>query len=143
MYQLLAGDKTVELRRRCVRVSPGDRVWIYGTLPVGKVVGLGEVEAVHVKCPIIIWKRFGQHSGITRQAFFQYFDGARHGCAIVFRSVVRLQRELALTELRNHLGTFTPPQFFRKISQGSPELQLFETALKRDPSRLQHSSLPV
>jgi predicted transcriptional regulator len=138
MFQLLAGNKTVELRRRCVRVSPGTRVWIYGTLPVGRVVGLGEVESVEIKSPTTIWKRFGQQSGITRQGFFQYFDGTSLGCAIVFSKVVPLGRELGLAELRNQLGDFTPPQFFRRISLGSRELHILEAALEH-PSR-RHSS---
>lgn len=95
---------------------------------------------MEVTSPTTIWKRFGQQSGITRQGFFQYFDGTSLGCAIVFRKVVPLGRELGLAELRNQLGDFTPPQFFRRISHGSRELHILEAALEQGPSR-RHSSL--
>lgn len=134
VVKLLEGDKTVELRRRAVRVLPGTRVWLYATLPVGRIVGFGEVQSVHEHSPVEIWKEFGGRAGITEDHFFDYFDGVSRGCAIVFRQVVRSQRELELSELRSSLGTFHAPQFFRKISRGSDEMRLLENALRETGS---------
>ena len=112
-----------------MRIQIGTRVWLYGTLPVGRVVGFGEVESIHEHAPHTIWEQFGNHAGVSKEAFFRYFDGVRAGCAIVFRKVVPLERELSLNELRGLLGRFVAPQFFRRLSPGSHELALLESAL--------------
>ena len=115
-----------------MRISPGTRVWLYGKLPMGGVIGFGVVHSVHEHAPTQIWERFGVHSGVSREHFFDYFRGASCGCAIVFQRIVRLQRTLGLEELREQLGRFTPPQFFRRILRDSDELRLLETVIPQN-----------
>ena len=130
--QMLNGDKTVELRRRPVRVPVGTRVWIYETIPSGRVGAMAEVSAIDEDTPAEIWRRHRNRVGISQQAFSSYFMGAKHGCAVVFRRVQPLRRALELTELRQLLGVFVAPQFYRKLPPNGAESKLFQRFAPHD-----------
>lgn len=130
--QLLSGAKTVELRRRAVRILPGTRVWIYSTKPHGVVEAVGIVASTHEYTPSKIWRDFGPRAGVSRPEFDHYFRGVDKGCVIVFRQIVRLERSLSLTTLRSALGRFLPPQFFRVLRSGGRELRLFQGSVEAE-----------
>ena len=56
---ILSGNKTVELRTRSINLPSGSRLWVYTTLPVGKVemskfekavAAIGHVEHILDQC---------------------------------------------------------------------------------------------
>ena len=125
---MVAGQKTVELRRRAMRVPIGTRVWIYATLPSGCVGAVGEVSHVHEIPPRAIWNRFADRAGISKQAFYEYFDGSNLGYAIVFQRIVPLNRAILLDDLRRQVGSFHPPQFYKRLDPAGKELALLRVA---------------
>jgi len=129
--RFLSGQKTVELRRRPVRIPPQSRVWIYSKKPRGMVELLGFVDSVHLCSPRAIWEEFGRLTGLARRDFNNYFEGVERGCAIVFREIVKLDPALPLHRIQLKIGTFLPPQFFRVLPSEGPELRLFQSAVKR------------
>lgn len=126
---MLKGDKIVELRRRPVRIVSGTRVWIYSKVPRGSVEALAIVDDVVEASPRRIWEVFGHRSGICRNEFEAYFYGANLGCAILFKEVRRLKPVLSLDAIRQRLSGFQPPQFFKRLAAGSPELLFFRSIL--------------
>ena len=126
---MVRGVKTVELRRRPLKLAYGCRVWIYSTLPRGSVEVLGIVRTVAAAPPSAIWRDYGRWSGITKAEFDAYYEGAEAAYAIVFSSVEKLDLPFALAEIRRHLNSFHPPQFFKRLATGGPELKLFAAAL--------------
>lgn len=126
---MVGGRKTVELRRRPLNLARGCRVWIYCTLPRGSVEALGIVRTVAAGSPSAIWRDYGRQSGITRAEFDAYYQGANTAYAIIFSSVEKLDLTFALAEIRRNLGGFHPPQFFKRLAIGCPELNLFVAAL--------------
>jgi predicted transcriptional regulator len=127
---MVRGKKTVELRRRSLRLTAGCRVWIYSTLPRGAVEALGIVHSVVAARPSVIWRDYGGRSGITKAEFDAYYKGTNTAYAIVFSSVERLVLTVALAEIRQHLSNFHPPQFFKRLAQGCAELDLFTAAMR-------------
>src|SRR5450755_4678768 len=112
---VLEGRKTVELRRRPMRVAPGTRVWIYAKSPQARIEGLAVVGAIH-ECPLEeLWSLYGDEVAITHTAFDEYMAGTKKGCAIIFSSVIRLTRSISLDEIRTRVGKFQPPQFFKRL----------------------------
>lgn len=122
---MLAGKKTVELRRRPIRVSVGTTVWIYETIPNGRVGAKAIIADMFESTPDEIWKRFKHQVGISEQEFISYFEGADCACAVVLRGIVPLRKPLRLADLRKALGAFVAPQFYRKLPTNGPELTLF------------------
>jgi len=123
--KMLDGTKMVELRRRVLSLEEGSHVWIYSKIPTGRLMACGIVEHVFKAAPIDIWDHYGDVSGVTKAEFDTYFDAVECGCAIVFSSVSELHNKISLKSIRDVLGDFHPPQFFKNLSSGSPELKLF------------------
>lgn len=126
---MLSGNKSVELRRKQLNISPGTRVWVYSKLPRGQVQALAVVEAVVADTPRKIWNLYGAQSAISKSEFDAYFAGAKTGYAIIFQEVRPLAPILSLSSIREKISHFHPPQFFKRLTHGSPELVFFQTAL--------------
>lgn len=119
---IFAGRKQVELRRRTMRVVPGTTVWIYVKLPIGSIIGRVKIGAVHASSPAALWRRFGSISCLSRSEFFDYFNGAVQGVALVLEDAERLHHSLSLEVLREITVGFQPPQFFARLSAQHPLL---------------------
>jgi predicted transcriptional regulator len=119
---ILKGSKRVELRRRTMHVSPGATMWMYAKLPVGSVIGKARIEKILVGTPSALWKQFGSVSGISKSEFSSYFEGVSHGVALVLVDAVRLNKRIALKDLRKRNNQFHPPQFFTRMHADHPIL---------------------
>lgn len=115
---ILAGGKTVELRRRRPHVAPGTLLWLYSKMPVGCVVGHATIKQIHEDSPARLWRRFGRATGIARDEFFCYFEGREVGVAIELEGTVSLRSPITLQRLRQSDKRFQPPQFFVRLTGG-------------------------
>jgi predicted transcriptional regulator len=113
---LLAGEKTVELRRIRPRAAEGTEILLYASSPQCELVGLGTVEAIRQATPNDIWKNHGSNTGIGRTAFRNYFRGATQAVAITVMNPRRLESPIPLSRLRAEWLHFQPPQSFRYVS---------------------------
>tara|TARA_R110000787_G_scaffold206032_3_gene316260 strand:- start:713 stop:1150 length:438 start_codon:yes stop_codon:yes gene_type:complete len=126
---MLDGFKTVELRRRSLKLSSGSRVWIYSKVPRGRVEAMGIVDKVITGSPPDIWKKFKHRCGIAKKEFDTYYFNYEKCYVIVFKEIHTLENSIPLVDIRRTQSKFQPPQFFKRLHEGSPELQLFRTAL--------------
>ena len=55
---ILTGAKTVELRTRTIKMPKGSRLWVYSTLPVGKVEIFAEIDFVEILPPKKMWTKY-------------------------------------------------------------------------------------
>jgi predicted transcriptional regulator len=122
---VVAGIKTVELRRRRLRVSPGTRVWIYTKRPRACIDAVAVIDSIYEASHNELWRRFADRIAITRPNFNKYFAGANRAYAIVLRSASPLKRAIRLEEVRRRVQGFQPPQFFKRLLPNSKELALF------------------
>lgn len=108
---ILDGKKRVEFRKR--RLAPDvSVVLLYATMPVGRVIGVLEVEGYDVGSPSALWERHKAHAGISRAAFRDYYRGTKTAVALLVRDPKRLPRAISLRELDPDLR---PPQSFLYI----------------------------
>jgi predicted transcriptional regulator len=118
--RIVAGTKTVELRRVRPRVAAGQRVLVYSTAPRMAVVASGFVERVDVTSPSKLWSSVEADAGIDRAEYRRYFAGATTAAAIWLRDVIELDAPVPLDELRRRWPGFKPPQSYcfvrRKLS---------------------------
>lgn len=115
---ILSGQKTIELRRRPLRVEPGTRVWIYTKQPRGCIEAVAVLGAVHEDTHDELWRRFGTQVAISRSAFDAYLAGTERGYALEFASVSPLSAAIDLKEIRSTVQCFHPPQFFKRLDPG-------------------------
>lgn len=127
--KILAGSKTVELRRRFPVSAPnGALAYIYATSPVKAMVGTAAIRDVW-KLPVEqIWAEFKNKALIARDQFDKYFDGLDHGFALIFDDVKAFSRPLPLSELREKFG-FEPPQSFLYAKHGLRQALKDESAI--------------
>ena len=129
LAMILAGEKKVELRRKTVNVPLGSRVWLYATCPSAQIRAYATVEKITSDSPQVIWRKYHREVGISSEEYDLYMAGASVACAIRLRDVRRINPELSLAELRKRVKGFHPPQFFKRLEEGSPVLKLFRSRL--------------
>ena len=116
-HAILDGTKTIELRRRIPSLSNGTRLWIYATRPLGAVIGTATVEKIVRGEPKEIWVEFGHQTGIERDEYESYFDGAQEAIALILTDAQRSSRHVAIEDLRNLRQGFHPPQVLTWINR--------------------------
>lgn len=119
--RLLDGSKTVELRRRPVRLSPGSVVLLYAAGTRRELVGSFEIGGVDRGSPASLWRRHRHAAGITKREFDRYFDEAEVAYAVVAVAPRVLKQPIPLAELRRRWPGFSTPQTHRRVAQ--PELK--------------------
>lgn len=106
---ILEGRKCFEFRRALFRQRDIDRVLIYASSPVCRVIGEFSIASILEMPPRELWAATHSGSGIEREYFFEYFKGRRRAFALKVQSAVRYETPLRLIE---HLGMNRPPQSF-------------------------------
>ena len=127
--RIVAGEKAAELRRRAPRIQPGCRVWIYTKAPEAVISICVTVDRIVTGTPRNIWRLHRSDLGVSLAEFEEYFGGTDTGCAIFFKQVEDVSPGVALSEIRSKSKGFHPPQFFKRLEEGSPELRLFRSRL--------------
>ena len=103
----LDGEKKYEFRKaECSRKI--DKILLYATVPVKKVIGEAEVDTVLIDCPERIWEMTRHAAGIDREQFEQYYSGSRRAVAYVLKYAVRYPHPAELVEY----GIKRAPQSF-------------------------------
>lgn len=113
--QILAGTKTVELRRVRPRIGAGALVVMYASSPTRAVCGAFEVDRVVTRSPAELWPLVEHQAGVTREEFDAYYRGAEHGVAIFVRAAFGADEPYGLDEIRRDVPAFHPPQAFRYL----------------------------
>jgi len=116
---VVSEKKSVELRNRIVRLNPGTTVWIYATLPVGRIVAFAEVESIVHGKPALIWEQFKGDICIEKTHFDSYTKDRERVSAVKLTAVRELQEAPTLDGIRKMVGTFHPPQFYARLAAGS------------------------
>jgi predicted transcriptional regulator len=114
---IFAGKKTVELRRVPPKAGAGDLALVYVSSPTKELQGCFEVAQIDSGTPTALWERRGQQSGISRQAFMEYFRGKKFAHAVVIKRAWKLSAAVRLSSLRKQKGGFRPPQNFHYVNE--------------------------
>ena len=124
---MILGKKTVELRRRPLNVNCDTRVWIYSTMPIGKITASALISDVVVDTPSKIWSLYNKETAVSKKLFNNYFYDTNVACALILKDIEDLKTHIDLQTIRENIGKFHPPQFFKRLKNGSPELDLLHS----------------
>jgi predicted transcriptional regulator len=119
------GTKKVELRRRAPKLMAGDEVVVYATVPTAAVLGKFTVKSVDSSELADLWQVTRKVAAVSNSEFDAYFDGLDRGVGIWIANTQRYSASVSLTDLRDSIPGFHPPQGFRYLNP--QEVQIIET----------------
>lgn len=108
---IINGSKKYEYRTKACK-SDVDKILIYETFPIKKVVAEAEIEEVLMLSPEELWKQTKDKSGITKEYFDSYFKGREYAYAYKLGNVKVYDRPKDLIEF----GVKSAPQSFVYIN---------------------------
>ena len=112
---ILAGDKTVELRRTVPKIVVPTLALLYATTPVRALLGTCIVTDVRSADLAVLWREYGSRSALRYHEFQQYFDGVNTGTALALAQPQAFDRRIPLQDLRAKPRGFRPPQSFAYV----------------------------
>ena len=109
---ILAGTKTVELRRTRPKIEVPTRALLYATTPVRALLGTCIITDVRSANLTALWRKYGSRSDLSHDEFKRYFEGLDVGTALTLSHQQPLDKLVPLQDLRGNPRGFRPPQSF-------------------------------
>ncbi len=109
--KIFAGSKKYEYRKR-LAIKTVDKILIYSTAPVMKVVGEAQVIETISASPTALWECTKKFAGISREKYRKYFKGCKVAYAYRLGQVIQYDPPKELGEFNVNL----PPQSFIYLS---------------------------
>lgn len=97
--QILAGTKLVEYRKQTPKDAGVDRVLIYQSNDLMKVVGEFKIAGIIEGTPLDVWNKTHEVGGICYEDYFSYFQGREKAYAFQISDLVVYDTPISLDEL--------------------------------------------
>lgn len=118
--RILAGTKTVEIRRRFSTARVPATCVLYASSPVQQVVGQVNIVRATRLDPYQAWVRFGQRAQCSQREMVDYASGANEVSVLELANPLRYPTPVALSTIRSWMDrSMRPPQNHSLISNGS------------------------
>lgn len=95
--KILNGTKKYEFRKHASKIIP-DKIIIYCTTPVQRIVGEVEVKEVLQDKPSKIWSITSSKSGINKEFFDSYYDGRNTAVAYKLGTIKKYNKQKTLRD---------------------------------------------
>ena len=109
--KIFAGSKKYEFRKRLANRTV-DKILMYSTAPIMKVVGEVQVVETISASPTALWECTKKFAGISRDKYRKYFKSCKVAYAYQLGQVIRYDPPKELSEFNVSL----PPQSFIYLS---------------------------
>ena len=106
---ILEGGKRYEFRKTIFKNREINRIYIYSSSPVKKIVAsfvIGDILEDH---PSYLWDKVKEYAGINDRDFFAYFEGKSRAFAIEIQNLRELPDPIDPYET---MPGFVPPQSY-------------------------------
>lgn len=107
--KIVEGKKKYEFRRTIFKKQNIEKVYIYSSSPVSKIVAAFDIEKILKDSPEKIWTLCQKYAGISKKDFFDYFKNSKHAFAIEIGYVESFREFIDPFEI---IENFKPPQSF-------------------------------
>ena len=105
--KIFAGTKKYEFRKRLASRAI-DKILIYSTAPIMKVVGEVQIVETISSSPTALWERTKKFVGISRDKYRKYFKGCKVAYAYQLGQVIKYDPPKELQDF----NISSPPQSF-------------------------------
>lgn len=109
--EIVNGTKRYEYRKRIFKKNV-DKIVIYASKPVGKIIGEFTIGEIIKEEPELLWSETKEYSGISKDFFNQYFEGRTEGFAIQIKAFHKYT--IPIDPYKNN-EKFSPPQSYKYI----------------------------
>ena len=106
---ILSGQKVYEYRKRIFTRMDVDKVYVYATKPICKIVGFFTIDEVIADKKNDIWEKTHKDGGISKEFFDAYFKNSDTAYAIKIGQVVKLDNPI---DPKSVIKDFHAPQNF-------------------------------
>jgi type I restriction enzyme S subunit len=106
---ILEGGKRYEFRKTIFKNREINRIYIYSSSPVKKIVASFVIGDILEDCPSDLWDTVKEHAGIDYLDFFAYFEGKSRAFAIEIQNLRELTDPIDPYET---MPGFVPPQSY-------------------------------
>lgn len=110
--QILSGRKHYEFRKSIYKRTDIDRIYIYSSSPVKKVVAAFHPKMVVSDRPDVLWEKFRDVSGVSEKEFFEYFQGRDTGYAIMIDELEAFEMPV---DPKERMPGFVAPQSYMYV----------------------------
>ena len=113
--KIMKGNKKYEFRKSVFKYRNNlEKIYIYSTSPVKKIVGTFRLGGIIKDHPENLWKNFREFSGIDEEEFFNYFGTRNIGFAIKIEKIEIFKKPI---DPKIFIPNFLPPQSFYYINK--------------------------
>lgn len=105
--KILSGEKKYEFRKHRPKQSI-EKIVIYETSPKKRIVGLADVVGIISDTPERLWGKTCKNGGISKDAFMEYYGGAKEAYAFELGKITLPKKSFELSQL----GISQPPQSY-------------------------------
>lgn len=109
---IFESKKVYEYRKRVFTRSDVDKVYIYATKPICRIVGCFRVEEVIENKKSYMWEKTHKDGGISKEYFDAYFKNSDTAYAIKIGQVVKLDNPI---DPKSVIKDFHAPQNFMYV----------------------------
>jgi predicted transcriptional regulator len=106
------GKKKYEYRRTIFNRKDVQKILVYASSPVKKIIGEFHISSLIYDKPELIWLRTRTSAGISKDLFFRYFVGKDKGYAIGIKHAKEYGTPFDPVDI---IRDFVPPQSFMYI----------------------------
>lgn len=110
--KIFSGIKKYEYRK-VIFTKKVDKVIIYASSPISKIVGEFTIDSIVKGKPDKVWEETKDYAGITESYFKDYFKGKDTAYAIKIRDYCKYSKPLSLKEV----GVQYAPQSFSYLKE--------------------------
>lgn len=112
--KIVEGEKKYEFRKRMFKRKDIGHIYIYSTLPVGKIIGMMTIEGILEGATEEIWEKCSSYSGMAKEEYFCYFKDKEKAFAIEIRDVKVFAEPVDPYMI---FDCFIPPQSFCYVDE--------------------------
>jgi predicted transcriptional regulator len=115
--RMVAGSKSIEIRKHFSEKWVGHDAVIYATKPSGGIVGTTTIRSVTKGHPDALWASFGSQIGCSRSQYDSYVGNASELAAVGFDKVMPYETPVPINQLERLLCLkLYAPQSFAEVS---------------------------
>lgn len=111
--KIFNGSKKFEFRRSIFKNKEVNKIIVYASSPVSKIIGEFEIEKILHEDLKSLWNLTKDFSGISEKYYYDYFIGKENGYALEIKKVKLYEEVLCIKD------TFgiNPPQSFAYVKK--------------------------